>query len=166
MAEQSTRFSIATLQCAPALRTGPAGDIDQLAHKVTGVSHEIAYVCNSRQRRTGWRRYHVSPNARSQPSCVLASLWRGTRGPDGLHLQLARAVCSFGQRYSSHLPDESLLLPCKESDARANLQRERPEAWQPVLKHDPEKREAVFRKDYAQTTTPSAMTIHPNLIAL
>jgi hypothetical protein len=32
--------------------------------------------------------------------------------------------------------------------------------------HDPEKREAVFRKDHAQTKTQSAMTIHPNLIAL
>jgi hypothetical protein len=43
------------------------------------------------------------------------------------------------------------------------------------LKHDPEKCAAVFprdkrgtrlRGDHAQTTTQSAMTIHPNLIAL
>jgi hypothetical protein len=35
-----------------------------------------------------------------------------------------------------------------------------------VLEHDPEECEAVFRKDHAQTTTYSAMTIHPDLIAL
>jgi len=35
-----------------------------------------------------------------------------------------------------------------------------------LLEHDPEKCAAVFRRDHAQTTTQSAMTIHPNLIAL
>jgi hypothetical protein len=34
------------------------------------------------------------------------------------------------------------------------------------LEHDPEKCEAVFRKDHAQSKTSSAMTIQPNLIAL
>jgi len=34
------------------------------------------------------------------------------------------------------------------------------------LKHDPEKCEAVFRKDHAQSRIWSAMAIHPNLIAL
>jgi len=33
------------------------------------------------------------------------------------------------------------------------------------LKHDPEKCEAVFRKDHAQSKIQSAMPIHPNLIA-
>jgi len=35
-----------------------------------------------------------------------------------------------------------------------------------VLKHDPEKRAAVFRKDHAQTKSQSAMMIQPDLIAL
>ena len=34
------------------------------------------------------------------------------------------------------------------------------------LVHDPEKCEAVFRKDHAQSKSQSAMTIHPHLIAL
>jgi len=34
------------------------------------------------------------------------------------------------------------------------------------LEHDPETCEAVFRKDHAQTTAQSAMTIHPKLVAL
>jgi hypothetical protein len=39
-------------------------------------------------------------------------------------------------------------------------------AQRAALKHDPEKCEAVFRKDHAQTMNQSAMTIQPNLIAL
>src|SRR5262249_3683547 len=35
-----------------------------------------------------------------------------------------------------------------------------------TLAHDPEKCEAVFRKDHAQTTIQSAMAIQPNPIAL
>jgi len=35
-----------------------------------------------------------------------------------------------------------------------------------ILEHDPEKCEAVFRKDHAQTASSSAMTIQPDLIAL
>jgi hypothetical protein len=34
------------------------------------------------------------------------------------------------------------------------------------LEHDPEKWIPVFRKDHAQTISWSAMTIHPELIAL
>jgi len=50
-------------------------------------------------------------------------------------------------------------------DRRAGLRRAPCEASN-RLKHDPEKCAAVFRKDHAQTTTQSAMMIHPNLIAL
>jgi hypothetical protein len=35
-----------------------------------------------------------------------------------------------------------------------------------MLEHDPEKCEAVFRKDHAQTQSESAMTNQPNIIAL
>jgi hypothetical protein len=47
--------------------------------------------------------------------------------------------------------------PCDQADSVRSKQ---------VPEHDPEKCEAVFRKDHAQTKSESAMTIRPNLIAL
>jgi hypothetical protein len=50
----------------------------------------------------------------------------------------------------------------KQQSRASVLIRSEPNA----LHHDPEKCEAIFRKDHAQTTTQSAMMIHPHLIAL
>src|SRR5262249_6847752 len=49
---------------------------------------------------------------------------------------------------------------CRGADAGRGRTRNQ------TLKHDPEKCEAVFRKDHAQTKTQSAMPIRSNLIAL
>lgn len=101
--------------------------------KAAGVTHEIACICHSRHRCAGGRWYCVSPNVRFQLSCVHARLWRPTWGTDGLHLPLARPVCSFGARSPSHLPGEPILFPSWENEASANLRSEGPEVWQSLL---------------------------------
>jgi hypothetical protein len=53
-----------------------------------------------------------------------------------------------------------------EACSRCRAPRLAPQGNGGALKHDPEKCEAVFRKDHAQTVISDAMKIHPDLIAL
>jgi hypothetical protein len=78
--------------------------------------------------------------------------------PQVFDLPLRRYRTNAPTNNQASLPDASASMTACASPGRRRADVR--------LEHDPEKCAAVFRKDHAQTTTESAMTIHPDLIAL